>query len=203
MSEDKTPLITPDMKVGELLDAYPELESVLIETAPAFRKLQNPVLRKTVAKVTSLERAAGVARIPIRDLLLALRTAVGQPTGAGALSAVPDGSACGCSSQAGDEPCASAISEATEVKADLPPEWFVEERITQMIDAKALLATGEVPISQVIQAAKTLSPTDILRVAVEFEPLPLIEMLQQRGFSTFCRRSLDGQFELFVAGQCA
>ncbi len=51
------PAITPDLKLGDLLDAYPELEDVLIEIAPAFRKLRNPVLRRTVAKLTSLRQA--------------------------------------------------------------------------------------------------------------------------------------------------
>ena len=54
-----TPLvITPKTKVMQLLDAYPALESLLIETIPAFEKLRNPVLRKTVARITSLQQAA-------------------------------------------------------------------------------------------------------------------------------------------------
>ena len=57
------PLITPETKVGALLDAYPELEAVLIELAPPFRKLKNPVLRRTVARLTSLAQAAKVGRL--------------------------------------------------------------------------------------------------------------------------------------------
>ena len=44
-------VISPKTKVGELLDAYPELESVLMEMSPAFEKLKNPILRRTVARV--------------------------------------------------------------------------------------------------------------------------------------------------------
>ena len=39
-------IISPQTKVGELLDAYPELEKVLFELSPAFSKLKNPILRK-------------------------------------------------------------------------------------------------------------------------------------------------------------
>jgi hypothetical protein len=39
------PVITPDIKIGALIDAYPELEDVLIEIAPAFKKLRRCVLR--------------------------------------------------------------------------------------------------------------------------------------------------------------
>ncbi len=51
-------IITPQTKVKELLDAYPELEPVLIDMAPAFKKLRNPVLRRTIARVTSIKQAA-------------------------------------------------------------------------------------------------------------------------------------------------
>ncbi|MFH1755446.1 MAG: DUF1858 domain-containing protein, partial [Candidatus Latescibacterota bacterium] len=61
MTDDTNrPSITPDMKVSALLEAYPELEDVLIGIAPAFKKLRNPVLRRTVAKLTSLRQAAQV-----------------------------------------------------------------------------------------------------------------------------------------------
>jgi hypothetical protein len=43
--------IGPETTVGALLEAYPELERVLMEMAPAFAKLRNPVVRRTVAKV--------------------------------------------------------------------------------------------------------------------------------------------------------
>ena len=37
-------IISPKTKVGELLEAYPALESVLMSMSPAFEKLRNPVL---------------------------------------------------------------------------------------------------------------------------------------------------------------
>ncbi|MHC4830644.1 MAG: DUF1858 domain-containing protein [Planctomycetota bacterium] len=42
--------ITPETKVAQLLQHYPELEETLIAMAPAFKKLRNPVLRRSVAK---------------------------------------------------------------------------------------------------------------------------------------------------------
>ena len=48
-------IIAPKTKVAELIDAYPQLEQVLIDYVPAFEKLRNPVLRKTVARITTLQ----------------------------------------------------------------------------------------------------------------------------------------------------
>ncbi|MCP4310925.1 MAG: DUF1858 domain-containing protein, partial [Bacteroidetes bacterium] len=42
MSTNQNLLITPKTRVGELLDAYPELEQVLMGLSPAFKKLKNP-----------------------------------------------------------------------------------------------------------------------------------------------------------------
>ena len=51
---DKEVEITSQTKVAELLEHFPELEETLIAMAPPFKKLRNPVLRRSVAKVASL-----------------------------------------------------------------------------------------------------------------------------------------------------
>ena len=43
--------ITPSTKVNELLYAFPKLEETLIGIALPFKKLRNPFLRRSVAKV--------------------------------------------------------------------------------------------------------------------------------------------------------
>lgn len=53
MSHKPSILITPKTRVGELLEKYPELEETLMELAPAFQKLKNPVIRRTIGKVAT------------------------------------------------------------------------------------------------------------------------------------------------------
>ncbi len=66
-------------KVGELLDAYPKLEEELIRINPKFKKLKNPILRRTVAKIATLAQAAKVGGMDPVELVNLLRKAVGQP----------------------------------------------------------------------------------------------------------------------------
>lgn len=73
------PEILPTTKVAALLKDYPELEELLISKAPPFKKLRNPLLRRTVAKVASLRQVAAVGKIPIARLVNDLRSEVGQP----------------------------------------------------------------------------------------------------------------------------
>ena len=48
-------IISPKTKVLQLIEAYPQLEDMLIDYVPAFRKLKNPIMRNTVAKMTTLQ----------------------------------------------------------------------------------------------------------------------------------------------------
>ena len=73
--------ITAETKIAALLKHYPGLEDHLIGMAPPFKKLKNPILRRSVAKVASLHQAAAVGRLPV-PLRYAtyFNSAIGLPT---------------------------------------------------------------------------------------------------------------------------
>lgn len=77
---DTTPfLITPETKVGAMLDRYPELIDTLVSLSDRYRNLTNPILRKTVAPRTPLKLAAEMGGVDLALLINTLRQAVGQP----------------------------------------------------------------------------------------------------------------------------
>jgi hypothetical protein len=164
--------INPQTRVGALLDAHPELEAVLLDLSPAFAKLKNPVLRRTVAKLATLETAAGMAGLNPRDLVAALRKAAGQPVEEGdAETALPAGPA---------------------------PAWAQEGAIRTTIEADALLAQGQSPLSAALEQARLLQAGELMAIAVSFKPLPLIETLEKQGYRTCLRPDAAGGFELLV-----
>ena len=73
MSEHKLTII-PQTRVGELLDAYPELEELLFKLSPKFTALKNPVLRRTIGRVATLSQAAAVGGLKA-DALTYLQSA--------------------------------------------------------------------------------------------------------------------------------
>ena len=165
--------ITPQTKVAELLEAYPELEDVLIGMAPAFQKLKNPVLRRTVAKLASLETAAGMAKLEPREMVRKLREVVGQ-----SVDDIPDGG---------------------DVGTEETPDWVTDGTITTTVDADGLLSLGQMPLTEVLAHAQQLDGTDLMCVAVSFRPTPMVEALEKQGFRTFVRPGSDGDFELLIA----
>jgi len=62
-------------KIGGLLDTYPFLLDFLTEQSPQFNQLKSPILRKTLAKVTSISQAAFLGGLAPDELLLGI---VGQ-----------------------------------------------------------------------------------------------------------------------------
>lgn len=160
MSEHKL-IITPKTKVGELLDAFPHLETLLIEMAPAFSKLKHPVLRKTIARVTSLQQAAAVGNVNAEEMILRLRQAVGQ-----------------------DSDLNNA--ENQDYFSSEPPAWFHTDGIAKYFDAVDLINSGQSPMNEILSLSAKLETGAILEILTPFVPAPIIDMLRNKGFQTFC-----------------
>ena len=170
MNDRSRLLITPQTKVGELLDTYPELEAVLIEIAPAFKKLRNPVLRRTVARVTSLAQAARVGNVSVADLVRGLRQRVGQP----------------------DFEADAVAPVSAEESPGIVPKWMDQDSVVASLDARPLIDAGEQPLGRVMQELARLNPGEILELVTPFEPAPLIDKAIAREYDVWTvARSTD------------
>ena len=166
-------IISPETKVGDLLDAYPEAEAALIAIAPKFKALKNPVLRRTVAKVATLEQAARVADMPVNDLVRSLRRVLGQDAGeieGGGADTAGDGDA---------------------------PAW-IAEGAKHEFDADAMLARGETPVGSVTGALAGLAPGEAVLVRSTFQVAPLIDAMKAKGHEVFTRKTGEDAWEAWV-----
>jgi hypothetical protein len=149
--------ISPATRVGELLDAFPELEPVLMAMSPAFEKLKNPVLRKTVAKVATLRQVSVVGGMNIDEMVRILRRKVGQ----------------GDIVSGQDNP---------EYLSAVTPEWFDKSRITGSFDATPVINSGGSPMKEILQKAALLKPGEIFELQTPFTPAPIIDLLREKQF---------------------
>lgn len=163
-------IIAPRTKVAELIAAYPQLEQVLIDYVPAFEKLKNPVLRKTVARITTLQQAAALGGVNVEDLINHLRKDVGQELFAGA----------------------AAAAYVTE-----QPGWFSEARVVAELDAGGMLAAGEQPVNQVIADLNTLGQGDIYKLVAPFMPAPLVDKASSLGIAHWVTQRSDQEFVIY------
>lgn len=65
-------------RVHDLLESYPFLREWLIAYSPEFKKLENPVLYRTVGRVATMEAAASMAGVPVDRLLDDVRTEIAR-----------------------------------------------------------------------------------------------------------------------------
>lgn len=145
--------ITPKTKVAELLNDYPELENDLIAISSEFSRLKNPVLRKTVAKVATLEQAARMAGLPVGEVVNKLRSLAGL-----------------------DNLDVSPTSQAGSDDFDINPEM-----IQEVFDARPIIETGGHPMHEVIELMNKLENGKVLELITPFVPMPLIDIGKNRG----------------------
>ena len=164
-------LITPKTKVGELLETYPSLESVLIGMSPAFAKLKNPVLRRTVARVATIQQIAAVGGLNVDEIVNRLRKEVGQFAEAGSLKSE-------VSRTSDPEVPESEISTGI-------PGWFDEGKIVKRFDAAPVINSGGSPMNDILSQTKDLMAGDIFELTTPFVPAPIIDMLKSKGFKVY------------------
>lgn len=170
-----TTAIGPETRVAEVLDAHPEAEEILIAIAPQFKALKNPVLRRTVARVATLEQAAKVAGIPVRDLVLKLREELGIKGG-------------------------GEIFETEGSVAVEAPAW-VSLEAEATIDGGVLLDSGETPIARASVALAHMSSGEVLVVSAPFQPAPLIDSLRAKGHEVYAREESDSTWRVWIRKQ--
>ncbi|PJA29033.1 MAG: hypothetical protein CO189_03630 [candidate division Zixibacteria bacterium CG_4_9_14_3_um_filter_46_8] len=157
MTEQKNRFqITPETKVGKMLNAYPHLEEVLIKMAPAFSKLKNPVLRKTVGKVANLHQVAQMGNISLGLLINTLRKEAGLEQ-------------------------LDGVQLDESVQSDRP-EWLDLSRIVNRLDARTIIEQGGHPMGQVMNDINQLKDDEIYELTTPFVPAPLVDMAKGRGF---------------------
>lgn len=164
--------ITPNTKVAELLRDYPQLEDTLQQLSPAFAALKNPVLRRTVAKVTSLQQAAKVGGLAISDMVNRLRLEAGL----------------------GD---LQQIEELDAAEASVSG-YVPASPIVSTLDVRPIIDAGDQPRDAVLQMAQELGDDECMELISPFPPVPLIDALRKRGFKTTMLPINDGVVRTYV-----
>ena len=172
--------ITLQTKVWEFLEDYPELESDLLNLSPAFAKLKNPILRRTIAKVTSLQQAASIAGIPAGELVMILRRAAGE-----------SGQLNGISTSESDSKVAGEEGDESGKYTGERPEWFTSERVVKIFDAVSVINSGDVPMSQILKSANELNKGEIFEFKTPFLPTPILDILNGKGYLVWSEKQIN------------
>jgi len=155
-------------KISELLKAYPEMIEVLARYNKHFELLRRPTLRKLMTPLVTIEKAARTAQVDPNVMLAAIYRAIGEP--------VP-------SDLGGSTPASQPMNApAPDEIRNLPEERRV------ILDVREEVRAGEEPYHRIMKAVAALRTDQVLQLCNIFEPVPLYDVLEQRGFSHWIER---------------
>lgn len=157
--------VRADWTVHQVLQRYPHLLETLVTLSPAFTKLRNPLVRSVQSRLVTVAQAARVAQLDPADLVRQLNAAAGLPEAAEPVAP-----------EVGHGAIAGAGAETS------PPEAFARAAVAATVDARPLIARGEEPFRTIMAAAVQTPVGQVLRLIAPFEPVPLYDVLGQRGF---------------------
>jgi len=169
--------ITLETKIHDLLANYEGMKEILININPKFKKLNNPVLRRTIGRVAGVRQAAIVGGMDPMDLLNQLREAVGQ-----------DSLCDQCSDPS--EACLMPDQESAPLWATAEPKVIV--------DANEILDKDQNPLAIVRKALRGLVEGDALLIKADFRPEPLIEEFAKDGYPVYVKECDEGYYETYV-----
>jgi uncharacterized protein (DUF2249 family) len=79
------------------------------------------------------------------------------------------------------------------------PTWLDRAKISIILDARPLLASGEHPLERVLSETATLKPGEIYEILTPFPPMPMIQKLNDAGFESFSEQDNTGVFRTYFA----
>lgn len=165
-------IITPKTKIYDLLQAYPDLEETLVEASAEFKKLKNPVLRKTIARITNIGQAAVIANLNVEELVNRLRIKAGQDI-------------------------LGNLDETGSKYNTVRPDWFNKLEVVNNIDIREMLNKGEQPVHEVISALKRLNGNEILEVLAPFIPAPLLDKTLSLNYYHWIDKISDTEYRVY------
>lgn len=143
-------------RVRDVIARDARLIDLFVSFSPHFERLRNPVMRRVVAGMVTIEQAATIAGVPTATVLDTLNAALGVAP--------------------------AAQTDASETKETRPSTMHrhPSDRIVAEVDVREDLRAGREPFSRIMSAVRTVGD-DLLRIRATFEPVPLVSVLAQRG----------------------
>ncbi len=178
-------VIRLDDRVADVIAADERILELFIAASPRFAALRNPLMRKTMGRLATIEQAARVGGLDPEVLLEYLNA--GAARGAGPADAPPPPPA--PQPPAGPTDSTTAAAGALDLPEDAPPGLrSVPAAKVVDLDVREALREGQEPFSHIMAARRTVPEGGALRLRAIFEPVPLYAVMQKQGFTHWTQR---------------
>jgi uncharacterized protein (DUF2249 family) len=164
--------VNANTKIALILKQDSRALEEIVSISPKFEKLRNPFLRRIMAGRTSLAMASKLGGCTVEDFFQKLE----------ALGFEIDRHA----------------KEVEAKKKDLPQfvRHLKKEQVFEL-DVRPLIASGRDPLSLIMGKLNSIQAGQVLKIINGFEPTPLINMLEKRGYESFVDITANGCVEAY------
>lgn len=164
--------INANTKIAAIIRQHPDAVEAIISINPRFEKLRNPLLRKLIAGRASIAMASKVGGCRIDDFFDKLRPL-------------------------GFEIDRNILPVTEDIEAI--PDFIHSIRQEQLIelDVRPVIAAGKDPLNLILEKAKGVAPGQILKILNTFAPVPLVPVLEKKGFISYIHAAEEKLVEAY------
>jgi len=179
--------VTGDMKINEVLMINENMIEAFIWLSPQFERLRHPRLRRLMAQRVTVAQAARIARVPLAQLLYLLNLNAGEEEKRLVYELREMGS--------------RAFRYQAENPPRRPPELIglqdTDPRV-HFIDMTPLARRNEDPQPVIMHELTELrDATEVLLVRHPYDPIPLRDLLTNRGFASWAEERRPGDYYIY------
>lgn len=166
--------ISPDTKISEVIKENKDAIEVIASVNKHFRKLKNPFLRKTLGSRVSIKEAASIGGISPGEIIAKLI-------------------------DIGFEEEKNISSNKFSDKNDSRNEniSISKDKISITLDVRRQIEKGKDPIKRIISSSQKLDTDELMLIINKFEPLPIIHLLGERGFSSKVEKLAEDEIHTY------
>ncbi|QHL86370.1 DUF2249 domain-containing protein [Nibribacter ruber] len=168
--------ISATTKISALIKENPSAIDAIASINRHFEKLKNPVLRKILASRVTIADAARIGGCEVALFFEKL-----APLGFNLKKEQ------------------TLVAETQSKEAAVFPAFLAElpKNDLLFLDVREDIETGQDPFLKIMKAADQVNGTNALAILNSFEPTPLIQMLQKRGFKTYVEKHRQDLFQTY------
>lgn len=175
--------ITEDDTIYNIVKKYPQLKKVLTDISSKFKRLENPLLFNSLAKITTVKKAAAIGNIYLKDMLYKLNEAIGKEEEyfnyeKSRILKIKDGY------------LKNIINEDEHLEE---PEWL-EGKTNKILDVRDF---EQDPFKDIIESIKKLDENSVLKVIQNFKPIPLITYLSKEGIDYYIEEISKKEYNIY------
>jgi uncharacterized protein (DUF2249 family)/predicted HTH domain antitoxin len=160
--------VTRNTKISRILRENKDAIDTIASINKHFKKLNNPVLRRVLAPRVTVTDAAKIGNITVNEFLKRL-------------------------SEIGFE----VIYDNEEIKNPIDQEVSFDPNKTKNIDVRATIKSGADPFSDIMSALKALKEDEVLKLINVFEPIPIINVLKEKGYKAWTTKIGAEEYHTF------